>query len=91
MIGNLVSFIFASLRFLILMRIILSFLPALHYTRGSLLSQAVGFVYWLTDPILKPFRSLIPPVRLGAAYLDLSPLIAILVLEFLRSFVFGLL
>jgi YggT family protein len=29
----------------------------------------------VVDPILRPIRSVIPPVRLGAAALDLSPLV----------------
>lgn len=30
------------------------------------------------DPVLRPIRSLIPPIRMGGAALDLSPMILIL-------------
>jgi YggT family protein len=38
------------------------------------------------EPILRPIRSVIPPVRIGGAALDLSPLILILGLSLLASF-----
>jgi YggT family protein len=37
----------------------------------------------LTDPLLRPLRALIPPVRLGSVAVDLSPLILILALNLL--------
>ena len=38
-------------------------------------------VFAVTDPVLRPVRGLLPPVRLGAAALDLSPIIVFLVLS----------
>jgi YggT family protein len=52
-------------------RIILSWVPSLP---EPLLPLARGLSA-VTDPILTPLRNVIPPVRLGAAALDLSPLI----------------
>lgn len=43
----------------------------------------VQFLYKITEPVLQPIRRLIPVYNLG---IDLSPLIVILVLIFLRSF-----
>lgn len=40
----------------------------------------------IIEPILRPIRNVIPPVRIGGAALDLSPLILILGLSFLASF-----
>lgn len=37
------------------------------------------------EPILRPIRSAIPPVRFGGAALDLSPLILIVGLQIVRS------
>jgi len=37
------------------------------------------------EPILKPIRAVIPPVRMGGAALDLSPLILIIGLQILAS------
>ncbi|HSR43756.1 MAG TPA: YggT family protein [Acidimicrobiia bacterium] len=41
----------------------------------------------LTDPVLIPLRRVIPPVRMGPAALDLSPLVVLLGLSLLRSVV----
>ena len=35
----------------------------------------LGILHDLTDPVLRPLRNLIPPVRMGMAALDLSPII----------------
>jgi len=37
------------------------------------------------EPLLRPIRAVIPPVRMGGAALDLSPLILILGLQILAS------
>jgi YggT family protein len=34
----------------------------------------------LTDPVLRPLRGLIPPVRAGAMGLDLSPMLAFVII-----------
>ncbi len=47
---------------------------------GTALDSVYGVVYRLTEPVLGPLRSAIPPVRLGMAALDLSPLIVFLVI-----------
>jgi YggT family protein len=39
----------------------------------------------VTDPVLRPLRALIPPVRLGGMGLDLSILIAFVILFVLRT------
>jgi YggT family protein len=44
----------------------------------------VQFLYRTTDPMLRPFRRLLPPQRTGG--IDLSPLLVILVIIFLRTF-----
>jgi YggT family protein len=33
----------------------------------------------LTEPVLAPIRAVLPPVRLGAAALDLSPIVVFIV------------
>jgi len=38
-----------------------------------------------TQPLLAPLRALIPPVRMGAVAVDLSPLILILALNLLAQ------
>ena len=37
----------------------------------------------VVEPMLRPIRAVVPPVRMGGAALDLSPLILILGLQFI--------
>jgi YggT family protein len=43
----------------------------------------VHFLVVVTEPALKPLRRLVPPQKLGG--IDLSPLLAILILEFVKN------
>ena len=45
-------------------------------------------VYDLTDPVLRPFRGLIPPIRMGAMAMDLSPILLFIVIGILMNVVF---
>ncbi|HEY6065199.1 MAG TPA: YggT family protein [Thermoanaerobaculia bacterium] len=44
----------------------------------------VQFLYKTTEPILRPFRKLLPPQRTGG--IDLSPILVILIILFLKVF-----
>lgn len=46
-----------------------------------------GFLSRLVEPVLRPIRRVVPPVRLGGAALDLSPLILIVGISVLRAVV----
>ena len=48
----------------------------------------VQFLYKTTEPLLRPFRRLLPPSRTGG--IDLSPLLIILVILFLKIFLANL-
>jgi YggT family protein len=39
----------------------------------------------VTEPVLRPVRRLIPPVRLGMMALDLSPILVFIVIQVIRS------
>ena len=73
---------------LIIVRIVLSWIPRMPYQ--PVLRAVVGFVQDVTDPYLNLFRRIIPPVRLGPAALDLSPIIGIFLLVIVRSIVVSL-
>lgn len=45
----------------------------------------VQFLYRMTEPILRPFRKILPPSRTGG--IDLSPLFVILLIVFLKILV----
>ena len=48
----------------------------------------VRFLYRTTEPILRPFRKILPPRRTGG--IDISPILAILLIVFLEYFLKGL-
>jgi len=45
----------------------------------------LNFTYTVTEPVLRPLRRIIPPIRVGPAALDLSPVILFIVLGVIRS------
>ena len=63
---------------LIFIRILMSYFRSIPYYRA--LDIFLRFVTEVTDPWLNLFRRFIPPVRLGPAALDLTPMIAVFVL-----------
>ncbi len=63
---------------LIFVRVIASFFTRIPYNRA--LSAFLGFVDDVTNPYLNLFRRILPPVRLGPAALDLTPMIGTVVL-----------
>lgn len=56
-------------------RIVLEWIPVSYDHPVARVRSALRAV---TEPVLRPLRALIPPVRVGGAGLDLSPLILIL-------------
>jgi YggT family protein len=66
---------------ILIVRIILSWVPSLPEPVQPL---ARG-VRALTDPLLTPLRGIVPPVRIGAGALDLSPLILFFGIILLQS------
>jgi YggT family protein len=70
---------------LIFIRIIMSWLPRIPYNR--FLDMALNFVRDVTDPYLNLFRRFMPPVRMGAGALDLSPIVATFLLIIVGSLV----
>jgi len=45
------------------------------------LSSIYRVIFGLTEPVLAPVRKVIPSVKLGMGYLDLSPLIVLVLLR----------
>jgi len=78
----LVNYVVEILKVLILLRIIISWIAP--YSRN----EFVELVNHITEPILRPFRILIP---IGGARLDLSPIIAYYVLGLVRMLIFRVL
>jgi YggT family protein len=70
---------------LIFIRILMSYFRSIPYYRW--LDLFLRFVTEVTDPWLNLFRRFIPPVRVGPAALDLTPIIAVFVLYIIGALV----
>jgi len=73
---------------LIFIRILTSWIPRMPYNRY--LAAFLKFVSDVTDPYLNLFRRFMPMVRIGPGALDLSPIVATIVLIVVSSLVSGL-
>jgi YggT family protein len=73
---------------LILIRVLMSWIPRMPYNPA--LRAVLDFIVETTDPYLNLFRRIIPPIGGGGFGLDLSPMIAIIVLYILRGLVVAL-
>jgi len=78
---NLVCGVLNLFLIVIFLRIVLSWFPP----TGGLLDQVQRLVFVATEWIMGPLRRVLPPVRLGAAALDLSPMIVIFGVILLRG------
>jgi YggT family protein len=58
--------------FVLLVRVVLSYLPT---PPGSALAPITRFFEAITEPVLRPVRRVVPPLRVGGAAVDMSPII----------------
>lgn len=79
---QLLDVVYRLLNLLIIIRIIISWIPGVGIDH-----PAVRVVYQLTSPILDPIRRLMP----ATGGLDLSPLVAIMLLYLVRNLLVGIL
>jgi YggT family protein len=78
----LIKLLFQAFYVLLIIRVLLSWVPGVAQDH-----PAVDFVFRATSPLLTPIRRVMPPV----GGLDLSPLVAILLLTLVQSLVINLL
>lgn len=81
LIYDIVNLAFEVMMWLVVIRCILSFI------RHNPYHPLIRFIYDITEPIMAPFRRLLPP----AGGIDFSPIIVWMVLMLLRNLVLGLL
>jgi len=62
----------------LIVRALLSWLPV---RSGSPLIPVLRVLDAITEPVLRPIRRILPPIRAGGAAIDLSILLVILVVE----------
>jgi YggT family protein len=74
-----VSAVFLVYFILIFIRILLSWIPRMPYYPW--LRASVEFVHQVVDPYLRIFRRVIPPLGGGGMAIDISPILAIILLS----------
>lgn len=65
---------------IILIRVILSWF---RISPTGIWGSVYKFIIEITEPFLIIFKKIIPSLKIGRGYIDLSPIIAILVIQFL--------
>ena len=83
MITTIVNQLFYFYYILLILRIFLTWIPSIDW-----MQQPFTWLRSITDPFLNIFRGIIPPI---GGVLDISPVIAIILLQLLQGLVVGLL
>jgi YggT family protein len=87
-IADYVGALFLVYVILIFIRIVASFVPRMPY--NPYLRAVLDFAHETTDPYLNFFRRFLPPLGGGGLAIDLSPMIAIILLFVAQALVVGL-
>jgi YggT family protein len=66
---------------ILLIRILSSWFPI---PPSGPIRTVMDLVYAVTEPVLRPIRGLLPPVRMGAVAFDLSPIIVFVIIQVLQ-------
>jgi YggT family protein len=72
--------------YIIFGRIILSWFQGSFYGNPTL-AGIYRLLYGLTEPVLAPLRRVLPVVQMGMGYLDLAPLVLLILLMVLRRLI----
>ena len=72
--------------FVIFIRLIMSWFPP---TPGTTYQQIYDAFVTVTEPVLAPVRAIMPPMRMGAMALDLSPIVVLLGLQLIKRIICG--
>ena len=86
-IANYVDALFLVYVVLIFVRILMSWVPRI--PRSATLRPVLDFITETTDPYLNIFRRIIPPIGGGGMTMDVSPIIAIIVLLVAERIIVG--
>jgi YggT family protein len=84
-IADYVSVLFTVYLVLIFIRVLMSWFQRIPY--NVWLMRVLDFVRETTDPYLNLFRRFVPMVRIGPGALDLSPIVAVIVLIAVRAII----
>lgn len=78
MIFNLIAYLVEAYVFVLIARALLSWFPA---RAGTPLASVVRVLDAVTEPVLRPVRRVLPPLRAGGMGIDLSIMVVILVAQ----------
>jgi YggT family protein len=78
MLANAINNLFYFYYILIIIRIFLSWIPSIEWEQ-----QPFAWIRSVVDPFLNIFRGIIPPIGM----LDISPIVAIILLQFIQVIV----
>lgn len=87
-VADYVSALFLVYGILILLNILIGWIPRIPY--WPWLRAVLDFITETTDPYINLFRRFLPPIGGGGFALDLSPMLALIVLFILRAVIVGL-
>jgi len=77
---QLINLIFQILYMCLIARVVLSWID--HNSNNEI----IQWVYKITDPIIRPIQRIMPPMSIG---IDISPIIAIIALGFVKRLIIG--
>jgi YggT family protein len=72
--------------FVLVLRALASWIPV-NTQLGPTARQVLATLFKLTEPVLRPIRNIISPVRVGAMGVDFSTFVAIILLTFINGFI----
>lgn len=75
---NIIGYVVEAYVLVLIARALLSWVPA---RPGSALSRVVRVLDSITEPVLRPIRRVLPPIRAGGMGIDLSIIIVVIVAE----------
>jgi YggT family protein len=75
---NIIAYLVEAYVLVLILRALLSWLPA---RPGTALHSVVRALDVVTEPVLRPIRRVLPPIRAGGMGIDLSIIIVIVVAE----------
>jgi YggT family protein len=78
---SLVSTLLFIYELILFARLLWTWFPA---PTGGPARTIYGILVDVTEPVLRPVRRLIPPVRMGMMAMDLSPILVFIVIEVIR-------
>ena len=81
-----VNRIISAYIWLLILRALVSWIPASTQLSPTA-RQLMATLFKLTEPVLRPIRNLISPVRVGAMGVDFSTFVAIIALTFIKGFI----